>query len=329
MTTQDKAIQDIILTLSKLKELPLEDKWREDRHLNFLQAKTIWNSIVETHTFLSENLSFLNSYSLDRLQAIHSNLATLCHYYERIINFKGSPVFGEITGAEQENKRIIDKVLKVYDELEPFIIKVNFEITRDTLSMDNVKILQDKIKQAAHQAQETVAEVEDKASKLSSVIGEDALAKYSNEYKKEAEKHGDYARGWLIFMILFWAVGLSVVLGLVSVSIATENFQDALKLSLVKLALAPFFSIAWWLCSKSRNSNKHLQTVNRNKHLCMLTFQQLLEASDSPATKDAIYTLAAQTVFTLGDTGYTKSNNDSHPSMPLINILPQIGDAAD
>lgn len=192
-------------------------------------------------------------------------------------------------------------------------------------------------------ARATLQSIEDKASKISKVLGqhekdaqvvlneirrvaaEEGVTKQAAHFNAEYEHHKSEANKWQTYSVwLSVGLGLFATLSLFIHKIPflkPETTYDAVQLSISKFLI--FFVMAYMLFLSTKNflNHKHNAIVNKHRQNALMTHTALVEASGSEGVRDAVLLQAASCIFSPQSTGYASSDSDISSQKSVVEIL--------
>ena len=155
----------------------------------------------------------------------------------------------------------------------------------------------------------------------------DGVATFTHEFDQEAERLADGSKKWL------WAV---IALATLTVFAALGSFywpslpDDAnswatLRHVVAKVSvIAILFTGTIW-CGRIYRALTHQSTVNRHRALSLKTFQAFVQATEDPATRDAVLMAATKSIFGNVPTGFVDERGATQDTS--VNVL-EIGKSA-
>ena len=153
------------------------------------------------------------------------------------------------------------------------------------------------------------------------------VATFTHEFDQEAKRLAAGSKKWLGAVVAL-AI-LTSVAALVSFYWPTlpsdANSWATLRHVVAKVSvIAVFFTGTIW-CGRIYRALTHQRSINRHRALSLKTFQAFVQATDDPATRDAVLMAATKSIFGNVPTGFVDERGA--PQDTSVNIL-EIGKSA-
>jgi hypothetical protein len=107
----------------------------------------------------------------------------------------------------------------------------------------------------------------------------------------------------------------------------TSNPYRAVQNAISKVLIFGVIAYMLSLCAKNFLSHKHNEIVNKHRQNALATFTALAEATSDAASSDIVLSHAAACIFAPQETGYTKGDGPTQDAVPMLQMLPRIGQA--
>lgn len=171
------------------------------------------------------------------------------------------------------------------------------------------------------------AEVDRIALSAREASGRAGVGTFNREFYEEAERLALVSRQWLR-----WVVGLACL----TIGTAVGSFfwpalpDDAsswttLRHAVTKVSvIAILFTGTIW-CGRIYRALAHQRSINKHRALSLTTFQAFVEATDDPATRDAVLMAATKSIFGNVPTGFVDERGTTQDTS--VNVL-EIGKSA-
>lgn len=191
----------------------------------------------------------------------------------------------------------------------------------------NIRRIEKAVTQATHQLEEAETYAATKRKEVDKIVSlareasaSAGVATFTSEFDSEAKTLAQSSRRWL------WAVG---VLALLTLASAIGSFfwpalpEDAISWATLRYVVAKVSVIAilftgtvW--CGRIYRALRHQRSINRHRALSLKTFQAFVQATDDPATRDAVLMAATKSIFANVPTGFVEeraANQDASVSV--------------
>ena len=184
-----------------------------------------------------------------------------------------------------------------------------------------------KLDDAKTYAAETHKEVDEIVALTREASASAGVATFTHEFDQEAKRLAGGSTKWL------WAV---VALALLTVFTALGSFywpslpDDAnswatLRHVVAKVSvIAILFTGTVW-CGRIYRALTHQRSINRHRALSLKTFQAFVQATDDPATRDAVLMAATKSIFGNVPTGFVDERGATQDTS--VNVM-EIGKSA-
>lgn len=154
------------------------------------------------------------------------------------------------------------------------------------------------------------------------------VATFTSEFNSEAKALASNSRMWL------WFTGM---LALVTLAFAIGSFfwpplpEDAnswatLRNVIAKVSvIAVLFTGTIW-CGRIYRALTHQRSINKHRALSLKTFQAFVQATDDPATRDAVLMAATKSIFANVPTGFVEERTaDRDASVNVFDVGRSVG----
>jgi hypothetical protein len=163
--------------------------------------------------------------------------------------------------------------------------------------------LQQELRDGAKDAQKMLEDIR-------AVAAEQGVSQEAIYFGREADRHETESKTWRTATIwLAIALGLYAFLTMFSNNIPGLHPADAAESSQIIAGKVLFFVVlAYMLLLSARNflSHVHNKIVNRHRQNALLTYNALVNAGGTTATKDVVLGYAASCIYAPQETGYAK-----------------------
>lgn len=167
---------------------------------------------------------------------------------------------------------------------------------------------------------------------IRNVAAEQGVSKQAIHFKGEADNHKAEAGLWLtrtIYSAIALAIFSLISLFIHKIPLLTPTNQyEAIQVLASKILIFFVFSYVLILCARNFLSHRHNEVVNRHRQNALATFTALAEATSDAASSDIVLSHAAACIFSPQDSGYSKGDTSASESVPNIQLMPRIGQAA-
>lgn len=225
-------------------------------------------------------------------------------------------------------KRVVDELLTVAGPWIAYLAyeRGNFDerVKQTKTMLSDSKFLLEETKAYVVQTHEEVDRIVAQVREASASVG---VATFTHEFDQEARRLADSAKKWL------WAV---IVLTVLTSAAAVASFfwpslpDDAnswatLRNVVAKVSvIAILFTGTVW-CGRIYRALTHQRSINRHRALSLKTFQAFVQATDDPATRDAVLMAATKSIFGNVPTGFVDERGATQDTS--VNVL-EIGKSA-
>lgn len=161
---------------------------------------------------------------------------------------------------------------------------------------------------------------------------EQGVSKQAIHFKTEADKHEVQAGIWLTRSV-WTAIGLGAfaIISLFLHNLPGLDSTNVYRMAQIAVSKVLIFGVIAYmliLCAKNFLSHRHNEVVNRHRQNALATFTALVEATSDAASSDIVLSHAASCIFSPQETGYAKQDGGHSDSMPSLQLLPRIQQAA-
>ena len=170
----------------------------------------------------------------------------------------------------------------------------NVEQTEAALAAAKAKL--DEANQYAARSQEEVHRIVELTREASASIG---VATFTHEFDGEADVLANRSKKWLsVVVALSIATLCAAIVSFWWPSLPDEaNSWTTLRHVVGKVSvIAILFTGTIW-CGRIYRALTHQRSINRHRALSLKTFQTFVEATDDPATRDAVLMAATKSIF--------------------------------
>ena len=285
----DSAAQDIETALSialDLSAMPLA-------HLTDQAARDISNAIPDVATYLDQIDNFeLQGDAQSNRDGIAANLETFVAQFHTVAS-QWIPYLAYKRGAFSEN-------IKKFEE-----------------TIASARAAYDHAVDFATAKQEEVNKIVEATREASASAG---VATFTHEFDEEAKKLTVASRLWLGAVGSLAAITvIAAVYSFFWPSLAEDaNNWAALRHVVTKVSvIAVLFAATVW-CGRIYRAIRHQRSINRHRALSLKTFQAFVQATDDPATRDAVLMATTRSIFANVPTGLVderSANQDTSVSV--------------
>lgn len=161
---------------------------------------------------------------------------------------------------------------------------------------------------------------------------EQGVSKQAIHFKTEADKHETQAGIWLNRSV-WTAIGLGAfaIISLFLHNLPGLDSTNVYRMAQIAVSKVLIFGVIAYmliLCAKNFLSHRHNEVVNRHRQNALATFTALVEATSDAASSDIVLSHAASCIFSPQETGYAKQDGGHSDSIPSLQLLPRIQQAA-
>lgn len=263
------------------------------------------------------------------VEDINGALAGVATYLEQIDNF-------DLKGNAQHNRDDIEANLKTAAaHLQAVAMpSIAYLAYRRGRSDENTKELEQLTENARDLFERTLKYTDEKQRELNAIAdafrmgsGSVGVGKFEGQFDGEARKLTTGSRLWLVS---------TAVMAIITVLTAAWSFlgtslpDDANSWTILHhvvtrvSVIAILFAGTVW-CSRIYRAIRHQASVNRHRALSLQTFATFVEATDDPATRDAVLMAATRSIFANVPTGLVDERSASKDTS--VNVL-EIGKSA-
>lgn len=262
-------------------------------------------------------------------QEIIAHIPSVAIYFKQIDNFK-------LEFASVDNRNVIAANLKeavaaLHSATSHWIPYLAYKrgdfsekIRKLETSLADAKSLLDEAETYAKGKQNEVDKIAEAAREASASAG---AAAFTHEFDKEARRLVVVSRWWLFVVALFAAS---------TVAAAVVSFfwpplpDDASSWATLRHVVAKVSVIAVLLtgtvwCGRIYRAIRHQSSINRHRALSLRTFRAFVQATDDPATRDAVLMATTRSIFANVPTGLVDERSASQDAS--VNVL-EIGKSA-
>ena len=191
----------------------------------------------------------------------------------------------------------------------------------------NIKRIEESVTEAKRQLEEAENYAATKRKEVDKIVNlareasaSAGVATFTSEFDSEAKKLAGSSQWWL------WAVGGLAFLTLASAIVLFfwppfpeyANSWTTLRHVVAKVSvIAILFTGTIW-CGRIYRALRHQRSINRHRALSLKTFQAFVQATDDPATRDAVLMAATKSIFANVPTGFVEeraANQDASVSV--------------
>ncbi len=179
-------------------------------------------------------------------------------------------------------------------EIEDWVAKA------EKTSVDTANILQATIEHLTIRKKE----INEIVQATREAAGEVGAAKFTDEFRSEAENVEKRSKRWLwpTGILAALALILSILLGLLGEA-PTNTWEAVYRLGGRVIAISVLFYAAVW-SSRVVLANMHLASVNKHRAVSLQTLRAFRQAVEDSAVKDAVVLEAARAVYENVPSGY-------------------------
>lgn len=263
-------------------------------------------------------------------QDITNAIPNVATYLERIDNF-------ELQGNAQSNRDNIATHLKstvaqfhtVTSQWIPYLAyrrgDSSENIKRFEETVENARAQYDQAVDFASTKQDEVNKIVEAAREASASAG---VATFTHEFDEEAKRLAVASIGWLVAVASLAAITvIAAVCSFFWPSLADDanSWAAALRHVVAKVSvIAILFTGTVW-CGRIYRAIRHQCSINRHRALSLKTFQAFVQATDDPATRDAVLMAATRSIFANVPTGLVDERSASQDTS--VSVL-EVGKSA-
>lgn len=165
------------------------------------------------------------------------------------------------------------------------------------------------------------------ASEAAASVG---VAAFTREFNREATELASSSRLWLRFTGVLALVTLIFAIGFFFWPPLSEdaNIWTTLRNVIAKVSvIAVLFTGTIW-CGRIYRALTHQRSINKHRALSLKTFQAFAQATDDPATRDAVLMAATKSIFANVPTGFVEERTaDRDASVNVFDVGRSVGKA--
>lgn len=327
ITVKEQFLQDINTQLLDISSIDPRIVIQEKTYSRFADVTdlrvNIQASIGLFKELMNSNLEELPVSVLENIRAESANFIVLI---SGINDFKPD----EDSNPIQKVKGYIEQATRTHSGLFSTYLPI---INRSKNSVNRFKSYETKLKKALDDSKKFVElfekssknildDIKDKAAKI-------VVVKYAEYFNTEANNHRRGAYGWLIGGIIFFltAFVFGYYYNEILVISKTASISEIVQNTVIKLVLISVILSGIALCVKNYKANRHNYIIYKHKVNALATFELFRDAAEGDeSTKNVILIQAAQSIFSIPNTGYISSETDSHSSNKFIEIVRNVGE---
>lgn len=317
--------EDLINILNRIKNIDVELLKREGRDYEFTDIFPFIKRTFESILELEKAEDWVSSLPPERLQDLINQLKSFTDTIDKINSFTPT----QLPNPQGERDNLSTTIRNLYNSLYEKLIE---PMKLDVVSRRSVK---SRLTTLSKQAEEEVIEikkikknVEDLLDATKKTTVQVGFATFSEVFESEAEERRKSSLKW------FWASAIIFIILIIyllcitqeSIKIISVNSMKIDSLQILTLFLAKFFpaTVGYYILYqmiKNFNVNMHLYTTNKHRSNVLKTFESFVKSSDDPKTRDAVLMKAAESIFTIGDTGYLSGKDTEKDGLNLVQII--------
>lgn len=215
-----------------------------------------------------------------------------------------------------------------FQKLVPYIGLLNHsvygyrEIERSINGL--AEAVQSRSHRLAERLDEKIVEANGLIAGLRSTSAELGVSKHATFFEKEASGHESHARSWLwatIFSITaLVAFALYTLFLYKDKDLAPSTITEMLQLNIGKIMI---FAAGMFLavhCARMYSAHRHNFVINRHRQNALSTYTALVQAASDVSNRDIVLVKAAESIFDLQPTGYSKVDGGESGGVSLVNI---------
>jgi hypothetical protein len=296
---------------------------------NFAAAVSPANRLI--NLFRCIPLKVLEDLPPGNLTAIRQVAEQVAVQFKRIIDFG----FDKVPNPAQARTQYIAELTNFYDGnafpgLLPYI---GYAAARtsdfgrlETEARDAISAIQKQTADLQTELKDGARDAKKMLEDIRAVAAEQGVSQEAIYFGKEADRHDVESKTWRKATIsLAIALGGFAFLTMFSNNVPGLHPANAVESSQIIAGKVLFFVVlAYMLLLSARNflSHVHNKIVNRHRQNALLTFNALVNAGGTQATKDVVLGYAASCIYAPQETGYAKGvPNETTLPQALISMV--------
>ncbi len=186
----------------------------------------------------------------------------------------------------------------------------------------------EKLDEANTYASRTQEEVDNIVKLTREASASAGVATFTQEFDQEAERLAAASKKWLwavIALAAFTSTAALISFYWPSLPSDANSWATTLRHVVAKVSvIATLFTGTIW-CGRIYRALTHQRSINRHRALSLKTFQAFVQATDDPATRDAVLIAATKSIFGTVPTGLVDERGATQDAS--VNVL-EIGKSA-
>lgn len=169
--------------------------------------------------------------------------------------------------------------------------------------VDNAKGRLDETDAYAKSTRDEIDKVVEATREASASAG---VGTFTNEFAREAEELDRASRKWLVYATTLGYITLGIPLWWIFWPSLPDDASSWMTLHHIVAkvpTVAILFAATVW-CGRMYRTLRHQSSINKHRALSLKTFQAFVEATDDPATRDAVLMAATKSIFSNVPTGF-------------------------
>lgn len=320
--------EELKTILNKIKNTDVELLKREGRDYEFTDIFPYIKKIFESILELEKAEEWLTSLPPEKHQDLINHLKTFTETVDKIIGFTPA----QLPNAQNERDNLSNSIKNLYNVLFERLIE---PIKLDVISRRSAK---SRLTTLSKQAEEEVVEikkikknVEELLDATKKTTAQAGFTTFSEVFESEAAQHIESSKKWFwgsvgifIILILYLYFITNETINIISVNNARLDSLQIFTLFLAKIFPATVGYYTLYQLIKNFNVNMHLKTTNKHRANVLKTFESFVKSSDDPKTRDTVLIKAAESIFTIGETGYLSGKDSEKDGLNLFQIIDRL-----
>lgn len=191
----------------------------------------------------------------------------------------------------------------------------------------NIRRIEAAVTEATHQLEEAETYAATQRQKVDKIVNlareasaSAGVATFTSEFDSEATALASSSRWWLLVVgVLAFLTLASAITSFFWPALPEDaNSWTTLRHVVAKVSvIAILFTGTVW-CGRIYRALRHQRSINRHRALSLKTFQAFVQATDDPATRDAVLMAATKSIFANVPTGFVEeraANQDASVSV--------------
>lgn len=320
-------LQDRLKTINRYQDVELISRPTDWGAITFEMAQ----QHIDLARSIANDLSAMPlTYLTDQAaQEISEHIPNVATYLQQIDEFKLEGALSDNRNAIADNlKAVVESFHSVTSHWIPYLAYKHGDFSKNIRQIEatlaGAKTHLDEAGTYAKAKRDEVEKIVEATREASASAG--AVA-FTHEFDKEARTLAAGSRRWLGVAALFAActVAAAVISFFWPALPDDANSWATLRHVVAKVSvIAVLFTGTVW-CGRIYRAIRHQSSINRHRALSLKTFQAFVQATDDPATRDAVLLAATRSIFANVPTGLVDERSASQDAS--VNVL-EIGKSA-